>query len=63
MNVFLDADEKQCILAILENWSEVHPNFKMVKVDWDFAIPYGILYSRTPSRHIEEFIKYIINTK
>lgn len=39
-------------------WKSIHPLLKVIEVDWDFKIHYGILYSTEPS----DMIKNLIDT-
>lgn len=55
--VFNEAVEKNCLLLTLDAWKDVHPSLITIPVDWDYSIPYGIIYARKPSRAVEEFIE------
>lgn len=38
-------------------WANVHPALKAMPVNWDLAIPYGILYPLEPSPAVKRFIE------
>ena len=42
---------------VVENWKDVHPLLKVIPVDWNYAIPFGILYSTEPSELVKKFLK------
>ena len=45
------------VLMVVENWKGVHPLLKVIPVDWNYAIPFGILYSTEPSELVKKFLK------
>lgn len=45
------------LLLNLECWSEVHPSLKTLPVEWDFTIPYGLMYSINPSKSVLDFLE------
>lgn len=59
MSVFNRCEETGAILIITEKWLRAHPVLKMISIDWDFTIPYGILYARNPSEKVKRFITSI----
>ncbi len=50
--------KKQCIL-IPESWRSLHPQLKLLPVDWKFTADYGFYVSKTPSSAASVFIQYI----
>jgi DNA-binding transcriptional LysR family regulator len=52
------ASENMPIIAV-EGWDNVHPLLKIMPVDWEYNIPYGVMYSRQPSRQVSDFIDAI----
>ena len=43
-------------IITVEGWEDVHPLLKIVPADWEYRIPFGILYSPTPSKQVQDFI-------
>ena len=43
-------------IVTVEGWEDVHPLLKIVPADWDYCIPFGIMYSPTPSKQVKNFI-------
>lgn len=60
-NVFNRYANSQDLLLTRDSWKDIHPLMKTVKVDWDYASPYGIIYSKSPSKKMESFIQVIKN--
>lgn len=56
MSVFNEcAETEKCLLSI-ECWQDVHPGLKTIPVNWDYEIPYGLIYAKEPSENVERFI-------
>lgn len=54
--VFNRCENSNDILMAVEQWSNVHPLLKIIPVEWDYLIPYGILYASEPSDTIKRFL-------
>lgn len=57
VSVFNKCENSNDILMAFDIWENVHPLLKILTVEWDYEIPYGLLYSPTPSVHVLSFIK------
>ena len=42
-------------------WENVHPLLTTIPVDWDFTIPYGLIYAKNPSQKVLDFIDILDN--
>ena len=47
------------VLLTLECWQDVHPALVSLAVDWDYSIPYGLMYSRSPSPKVKRLVELI----
>lgn len=56
IEVFNRCAETGNVLLNLECWRDIHPSLVTIPIDWEYAIPYGLLYSLTPEKEIFEFI-------
>lgn len=54
--VFNRCENSNDILMAVEQWSNVHPLLKIIPVEWDYLIPYGILYASEPSETVKQFL-------
>lgn len=45
MSVFNRCAETGNVLLTIECWQDVHPGLVSIPVNWDYSIPYGLLYS------------------
>lgn len=56
LGAFNRAAQENIPIITVEGWEDVHPLLKIVYADWDYHIPFGILYSPTPSKQVKKFI-------
>lgn len=67
LSVFNRCAETGNVLLTIECWRGVHPGLVTVPVNWEYSIPYGLLYSPEPSENVSRFIgaarKYIESKK
>lgn len=59
VDVFNRCENGTDVLLAVMPWDNVHPLLKVIPVDWDHAIPYGLLHSPEPSRTVKKFLKAI----
>ncbi len=45
------------LLLTLDAWANIHPALATLPVDWDFTVPYGILYAPDISGPAKEFLE------
>lgn len=56
MSVFNRCAETDRVLLTIECWTEVHPGLVSIPVNWDYSIPYGLLYSLNASEDVLQFV-------
>ena len=59
IDVFNRCEESGSFLVTLECWKDVHPAFKTIPLSSGETIPYGILYSKTPTDDASKFLNII----
>lgn len=47
------------LLLSAECWNNVHPLLATLPVDWDYRLPYGLIYTKEPSEEVLQFIMAI----
>ncbi len=57
VDIFNRCENSNDVLMVVENWRNVHPLLKVISVDWNYTIPFGILYSSEPSELVKKFLK------
>lgn len=59
LSVFSDCAENNKILLLTECWQDVHPGLVPLSVDWDYTIPYGLLYSLHAPKDVLRFVECV----
>lgn len=56
LSVFNRCAETGEVLLTIECWQEVHPALVSIPVNWDYSIPYGLLYSLDAPKDVLRFV-------
>lgn len=56
LSVFNRCAESGNALLTIECWQDVHPGLVSIPVNWDYSIPYGLLYSNNAPDDVLEFV-------
>lgn len=56
LEVFNRCENSNDVLLAISGWSNVHPLLKVIPVEWDFHIPFGLLHSHEPSETVRRFL-------
>lgn len=56
VDVFNCCENSDDVLMAVQAWDHVHPLLKVIPVDWNHSIPYGLLHSHTPSETVQRFL-------
>ena len=59
LSVFNRCAETGNVLLTIECWQEVHPGLVSIPVNWDYSIPYGLLYSLDAPEDVLRFVKAV----
>lgn len=54
--IFNHCENSNYILMAIPSWANVHPLLKVIPVDWEYSIPYGILHNKKPAEHVKRFL-------
>ncbi|MDO4318809.1 MAG: LysR family transcriptional regulator [Lachnospiraceae bacterium] len=57
MDVFNRCENGNDVLLSISGWASVHPLLKVLPVEWDYGIPYGLLHSPKPTENVKRFLK------
>lgn len=49
------------LLLTLDAWADIHPSLVTLPVDWDFTVPYGLLYNPNLSNEAAAFLSSLRN--
>lgn len=56
LSVFNHCAETGKVLLTIECWQDVHPGLVSLPVNWDYSIPYGLLYSSNAAEDVLQFV-------
>ena len=57
LSVFNRCAETGNVLLTIECWQEIHPGLVSIPVNWNYSIPYGLLYSFDAPDDVLQFVK------
>lgn len=63
MDVFNRCENGNNVLLAIPGWANVHPLLKVIPVEWNYSIPYGLLHSPKPSKTVSKFLSAINDLK
>ena len=61
LDTFNRCEEEGCLLLTLDAWDNIHPSLITLPVEWDYQMPYGLLYKKNPSKQVKDCLKELIN--
>lgn len=56
---FNQCENNNYVLMAIDNWKYVHPLLKILPVEWDYTIPFGLLHAKKPSLRVQQFLKAV----
>ena len=59
MSIFNRCENSNDVLLAIPGWASVHPLLKMIPVEWNYSIPYGLLHSPHPSETVKRFLEAV----
>lgn len=59
INAFNQCENNNCALMAIASWRYVHPLLKILPVDWDYTIPFGLLHAPEPSPLVQRFLQAV----
>jgi len=56
MDVFNRCENGNNVILAIPGWANVHPLLKVIPVEWEYSIPYGLLHAPETSETVERFL-------
>jgi len=56
VNIFNQCENNNALLMTIDVWKNVHPLLKILPVEWEYSIPFGLLYSPSPTKTVRKFL-------
>lgn len=63
VEVFNRCENSNDVLLAIKSWESIHPLIKIIPVEWNYTIPFGLLYSKEPSDKIKRLVEAINKIK
>lgn len=57
MGIFNKCENGNDVLLAIPGWANVHPLLKVIPVEWEYSIPYGLLYSPDPRENVKRVLQ------
>jgi DNA-binding transcriptional LysR family regulator len=57
LNVFNRCENTDSLMIAVPQWKRVHPLLKLIPVQWNHTVSFGLMYSLKPSLVIQEFLE------
>ena len=58
-SVFNECEQMNYLMETLDVWTDIHPSLVTLPMEWEYEIPYGIVYAKRPSKAVTKFIDAI----
>ena len=59
VDIFNRCENSNDMLLAIKSWESVHPLMKILPVEWDYKMPYGLLYAKNPSEKVEKLVRTV----
>ena len=56
LDIFNQSENNNSILMSVDSWSNAHPLLKILPVEWNHRIPFGILHAQKPTEIVQLFL-------
>lgn len=62
VETFNRCENSKDILLAIQSWSNIHPLMRVIPVEWEYSIPFGLLYATEPSEKVKKVLQGIKGT-
>ena len=59
VDIFNRCENSNDMLLAIKSWESVHLLMKILPVEWDYKMPYGLLYAKEPSEKVEKLVRTV----
>lgn len=59
VDIFNECENGNNVLMAIKNWQNVHPLLKIIPVEWNYSIPFGLLHSPDPSEKVKKLLNAV----
>ncbi|MCH5155861.1 MAG: LysR family transcriptional regulator [Clostridiales bacterium] len=54
--IFNECEQNNYLMETLDIWKDVHPSLITLPMEWDYRMPYGVVYAKNPSPAVQSFV-------
>ena len=58
-SIFNECEQMNYVMETLDIWADIHPSLVTLPMEWEYEMPYGIVYAKKPSKSVKAFINVI----
>ncbi|MCM1296306.1 MAG: LysR family transcriptional regulator [Muribaculaceae bacterium] len=58
-SIFNECERMNYLMETLDIWADVHPSLVTLPMGWEYKMPYGIVYAKSPSKVVRDFIAVV----
>ena len=58
-SIFNECEQMNYVMETLDIWADIHPSLITLPMEWDYEMPYGIVYAKKPSKSVRAFIDVV----
>jgi len=58
--VFNECEQMNYLMETLDIWKDIHPSLITLPMEWNYKMPYGVVYAKKPTSAVQNFIDKII---
>lgn len=59
LNVFNQCENSNDLMMCIDEWANVHPLLKVLPVEWEYALPFGLLHAPQSTPMVERFLRAV----
>ena len=59
MEVFNACEQNGFLMEVPDTWAGAHPSVAALPVEWDYEMPFGVVYAQKPSKAFSRFMGVI----
>ncbi|MCM1055769.1 MAG: LysR family transcriptional regulator [Bacteroides sp.] len=61
-SIFNECERMNYLMETLDIWADIHPALVTCPMEWEYKMPYGIVYAKKPTESVKRFINVIQDT-
>ena len=55
-SIFNECEQMNYVMETLDIWADIHPSLVTLPMEWEYEMPYGIVYAKKSSKSVKAFI-------